>query len=171
MARARSFNHIYVCIRWPQVSQHLPSFITLAVTGWHSNSYDIKHGTSQPRRMVYVVRSGYSSKGTCYYAHILFISRRLQQLAQARQLLVCVGMQYPAWNLSELFLEGASVFSLGHGLLRGEKKMGSCMYTLTKLVNLRHLSTNQRFVWSLAFNCQTSNTYFNANEEYGFVLP
>lgn len=52
MARVRDFDHIYVCISWPQVSQHLPSFSTLAVTGWHSNSYDIKYGTSQPGRIV-----------------------------------------------------------------------------------------------------------------------
>jgi hypothetical protein len=147
MARVRSFDHIYVCIRWPQVSQHLLSFITLAVTGWHSDSSDIKHGTSQPRRIVYVAWRGYCviTHTFCSLATRCSIQHRLGNYSYLSE----YNIPPETWVNFSL---GALVFVfVGTWALAGraEDKRG-CVYSVTKLVNLRHL----RFVPSLlAFNC------------------
>jgi hypothetical protein len=62
-ADRRSVNICRHLLRWPSLVGTV-------------NSYDIKHGTSQPGRIVYVARSGYSSNGTCLLrTHLLFISQ------------------------------------------------------------------------------------------------
>jgi hypothetical protein len=107
--KSMGFDHICVCIRWPQVSQHLPSFITLAVTGWHGNGYNIKHSTSQPRRMVMWREADiHPTERVTTQLHNPFISQTSAP-SEARQQLVFVGILYAAWNRSEPFLQAASV--------------------------------------------------------------